>query len=79
MRLVVGLVGMVQGDLQLVDLALELLLDPECLGLGALLGLETRLQGVHGAGVVLAAKYVSLASDWSILPDGHDIDQSQGS
>ena len=49
----VGLVGVVQGDLELVDVALELLLDAQSLGLGALLGLERGLHRVHGAGVVL--------------------------
>merc|ERR550534_998951 len=42
----VGLVGVVQANLQLVDLSLELLLDAEGLTLGSLLGL-------HGAGMVL--------------------------
>merc|ERR1719225_346902 len=51
----VGLVGVVQSDLELVDVALELLLDPQRLGLGALLRLEAGLHGVHGARVVLAA------------------------
>ncbi len=35
--LAVGLVGVVQSDLQLVDVSLQLLLDPERLRLGALL------------------------------------------
>merc|ERR1719512_380663 len=52
--LVVGLVGVVQGDLELVDVRLQLLLDSETLGLGALLGLEGGLQGLHGTAVVLA-------------------------
>merc|ERR1711872_1186180 len=52
----VGLVGVVQSDLKLVDVALELLLDPQRLGLGALLRLEAGLHGVHGACVVLAAQ-----------------------
>merc|ERR1719479_835992 len=51
--LVVGLVGVVQGDLELVDLSLQLLLDPETLGLRALLSVEGGLQGLHGAAVVL--------------------------
>merc|ERR1719195_387337 len=53
--LVVGLVGMVQGNLQLIDLTLKLLLDPQTLGLGALLRLKGSLHGVHGSGMVLAS------------------------
>merc|ERR1740123_2578960 len=51
--LVVGLVGMVQSNLELVDFSLQLLLDPETLSLGALFGVEGGLQGLHGAAVVL--------------------------
>merc|ERR1719479_108243 len=51
--LVVGLVGVVQGDLELVDFSLQLLLDPQTLGLGALLGVEGGLERLHGATVVL--------------------------
>merc|ERR1711971_1411768 len=53
--LVVGLVSMVQSDLELVDVALELLLDAETLGLGLLLSLQGSLHGLHGASVVLAS------------------------
>ena len=49
----VGLVGMVEANLQLVDVALQLLLDPESLSLGALLGLQGGAQGLPGALVVL--------------------------
>merc|ERR1712117_251224 len=49
----VGLVGVVQSNLKLVDLSLELLLDAETLTLGPLLGLNGGSQGLHGAGVVL--------------------------
>merc|ERR550517_1343543 len=49
----VSLVGVVQSDLQLVDLSLELLLDAESLTLGSLLGLNGGSKGLHGAGVVL--------------------------
>merc|ERR1719422_1147405 len=49
----VGLVGVVQSNLQLVDLSLELLLDAEGLALGSLLGLNGGSKGLHGAGVVL--------------------------
>merc|ERR1719297_296735 len=53
--LVVGLVGVVQGDLKLVDVRLQLLLDSETLGLSALLGLEGGLERLHGTAVVLAS------------------------
>merc|ERR1719191_2013639 len=49
----VGLVGVVQANLQLVDLSLQLLLDAESLTLGSLLGLNGGSQGLHGAAVVL--------------------------
>merc|ERR1719192_1980568 len=49
----VGLVGVVQANLQLVDFSLQLLLDAESLALGSLLGLDGGSQGLHGAGVVL--------------------------
>merc|ERR1712117_867294 len=49
----VGLVGVVQSNLKLVDLSLELLPDAETLTLGPLLGLNGGSQGLHGAGVVL--------------------------
>merc|ERR1719220_2807688 len=51
----VGLVGVVQSNLQLVNVALKLLFDPQRLGLGALLGLEAGLHGVHCTGMVLPA------------------------
>ena len=53
--LVIGLVGMVQGNFKLIDVRLELLLDPETLSLGALLGLEGGLERLHGTAVVLTA------------------------
>ena len=53
--LAVGLVGVVESNLQLVDLAFELLLDAEGFGLGVLLGFEGSGQGIHGTLVVLAA------------------------
>merc|ERR1719195_2405384 len=46
---------MVQSNLQLIDLTLQLLLDPQTLGLGALLRLKGGLHGVHGSGMVLAS------------------------
>ena len=52
----VGLVGVVKSNLKLVDVALQLLLDPKALGLGALLGLQAGLHALHGTLVVLAAK-----------------------
>merc|ERR1719297_304967 len=48
-------VGVVQGDLELVDVRLQLLLDSETLSLGALLGLEGGLERLHGTAVVLAS------------------------
>ena len=52
----VGLVGVVEADLELVDLALKSLLDPQGLTLGLLLGLKRSRHGLHGASVVLPAK-----------------------
>merc|ERR1719192_2814359 len=49
----VGLVGVVETDLELVDLALKSLLDPQGLTLGLLLGLKRSRHGLHGASVVL--------------------------
>merc|ERR1719410_1733967 len=49
----VGLVGVVQSNLKLIDLSLELLLDTESLTLGSLLGLNGGSKRLHGAGVVL--------------------------
>jgi hypothetical protein len=60
LRLAVGLVGVVQGNLQLVDVSLQLLLDPERLCLGALLGLQRGLHRLHGALVVLPAQAYTL-------------------
>merc|ERR1719225_340276 len=49
----VGLVGVVEADLKLVDLALESLLHPQGLTLGLLLGLKRGRHGLHGTSVVL--------------------------
>merc|ERR1719516_877651 len=49
----VGLVGVVEADLELVDLALKSLLHPQGLTLGLLLGLKRSRHGLHGASVVL--------------------------
>merc|ERR1719150_2513038 len=49
----VGLVGVVEADLKLVDLALKSLLDPQGLTLSLLLGLKRSRHGLHGASVVL--------------------------
>merc|ERR1719225_1753352 len=49
----VGLVGVVEADLKLVDLALESLLNPQGLTLGLLLGLKRGRHGLHGTSVVL--------------------------
>ena len=53
--LTVGLVGVVQGNLKLVDVSFQLLLDPQCLALGPLLSLQGGLHGFHGTLVVLPA------------------------
>merc|ERR1719443_503377 len=52
--LIVGLVGVVKSDLELVDLSLQLLLDSQSLSLGTLLRLKTGLHGVHCPGMVFA-------------------------
>merc|ERR1719432_288264 len=49
----VGLVGMVETNLELIDLTLKGLLDAEGLTLGLLLGLKRSRHGLHGAGMVL--------------------------
>merc|ERR1711884_646019 len=49
----VGLVGMVQSNLKLINFSLELLLDTEGLTLGSLLSLNGGSKGLHGTGVVL--------------------------
>merc|ERR1719402_69796 len=49
----VGLVGVVQANLQLVDLTLKSLLDTEGLTLGLLLSLQGSRYGLHGTGMVL--------------------------
>merc|ERR1719367_494059 len=51
--LVVGLVGVIESNLELVDVALELLLDPQRLSLCLLLRLHGRRHGLHGTCVVL--------------------------
>ena len=52
----VCLVGMVQGNLKLVDVTLNLLLHPHSLSLSMLFCLEAGLHGVHGTGMVLPTK-----------------------
>ena len=49
----VSFVGMVETDLELVDLSLQSLLDSESLTLGLLLGLQRGRHGLHGTSVVL--------------------------
>merc|ERR1719431_2399997 len=49
----VGLVGVVQANLKLVDLTLKSLLDMEGLTLGLLLSLQGSRHGLHGTGMVL--------------------------
>merc|ERR1719461_1212818 len=53
--LIVGLVGMIKSNLELVDLSLKLLLDSQTLCLGTLLRLKGGLKGFHGTSVVLAS------------------------
>merc|ERR1712079_894967 len=64
---------MVQSNLQLADLTLKLLLDPQTLGLGALLRLKGSLHGLHGSGMVLASilELLLLLGDLAVnlLPD----------
>ena len=50
----VGLVGVVKSNLQLVDVSLQLLLDPQSLSLGTRLSLKGSLHGLHGTLVVFA-------------------------
>merc|ERR1719373_844792 len=53
--LIVGLVGVVQSNLEFVDVRLELLLDSQSLSLGTLLRLKGGLEGLHCTSVVLAS------------------------
>merc|ERR1719384_2248653 len=53
--LVVGLVGVVQSDLILIDVRLKLLLDSQSLSLGALLRFQGSLEGLHCTSMVLAS------------------------
>merc|ERR1719322_2113417 len=66
--LVVGLVGVVQGDLKLVDVRLKLLLDCQTLSLGTLLRLQGSLERLHGTSVVLASvvEFLFLLSNSSV-------------
>merc|ERR1719323_2610974 len=50
----VGLVGVVKGNLQLIDVSLQLLLDPQSLRLGTRFSLKGGLHGFHGTLVVFA-------------------------
>merc|ERR1719232_1767996 len=53
--LVVGLVGMVQSNLKLVDVRLKLLLDSQTLSLGTLLRLKGSLERLHGTSMIFAS------------------------
>merc|ERR1719373_687778 len=66
--LVVGLVGMVQSNLKLVDVRLKLLLDSQTLSLGTLLRLQGSLERLHGTSVVLASvvEFLFLLSNSSV-------------
>ena len=61
---VVSLIGVVEGNLKLVDVSLKLLLDAECLGLRLLLRLHRGLHGFHGTAVVLPVKLPSRLAFW---------------
>merc|ERR1712241_276351 len=50
----VGLVGVVESNLQFVDVSLQLLLDPQSLSLGTRLSLKGSLHGLHGTLVIFA-------------------------
>merc|ERR1719208_60283 len=66
--LVVGLVGVVQCNLVLIDVRLELLLDSQTLSLGALLRLQGSLERLHGTSMVLASviEFLFLLSNSSV-------------
>merc|ERR1719188_1804471 len=66
--LVVGLVGVVQGNLKLVDVRLKLLLDSRTLSLGTLLRLKGSLERLHSTSVVLAGvvEFLFLLSNSSV-------------
>ena len=74
LRVGVGLVGVVESDLEFVDVGLELLLDAEEFGLALGLGLERRLHRVHRTLVVLAGvlEFLLLLLD-SLLDFGADL------
>ena len=48
----VGLVGLVESNLQFIDVSFKLLLDPQCLSFGFLLGFEGNIERLHGTGMV---------------------------
>ena len=54
----VSFVGMVETDLELVDLSLQSLLDAEGLTLCLLFCLQRGRHGLHGASVVLPARHM---------------------
>merc|ERR1712156_1111019 len=52
--LIVGLVGVVKSPMKLIDVSLQLLLDPQSLSLGTRFSLKRGLHGLHGTLVVFA-------------------------
>merc|ERR1712241_310464 len=50
----VGFVGVVKSNFQLIDVSLQLLLDPQSLSLGTRLSLKGSLHGLHGTLVIFA-------------------------
>merc|ERR1719259_1068288 len=53
LRLIVGLVGVIKSNLQLIDVSLQLLLDSKSFSLGSLLRFQRGLHGVHGTSMIL--------------------------
>ena len=64
LSLIVGLVGVIKSDLELIDLSLQLLLESEGLSLGSLLGLKTGLHALRSAVVVLSRIKIFLNSNF---------------
>ena len=68
LALSIGLVGMVKGNLKLIDVGLQLLLDAKSLSLGTGLSLKGSLHGVHSTLVVLPMrlkKRMNIKIDWT--------------
>merc|ERR1719495_1382615 len=69
----IGLVGMVKGNLQFIDVGFKFLLDAKCFSLGPGLSLQRSLHGVHSPLVVLASVvelfFLLLNLPVNLLPD----------